>query len=243
MFCRPGAENLRRRLVFQWDLLPCGKVIAKHGSTGQTLEQLLIKGHHRSVLPSASHCHLTKQRKAPIPPPCLIQAASMRRHFTPLAGAVFCGNAEMFKKVLHAYKEGAHGGSNTGGGGGTNTPVGFPESEIIAQTAAVLSNHTYKSKETDEDSGPMAAYESGPGDGGTEMVPPEVRLLLRGCCGPEAMQEVVDEVGSGQFSKAVEQAEWIDSLSIAKQAAAEGTFDGLRCAAGGGGDVNSIGIT
>ncbi|CAM9995089.1 unnamed protein product, partial [Ectocarpus sp. 12 AP-2014] len=153
--------------------------------------------------------------------------ASVRRHFTPLAGAVFCGNAHMFKKVLHAYKEGAHGGSDTDGGG-SNTPVVFPESEIIAQTAAVLSNHTYKSKETDEDSGPMTAYESGPGNGGTEMVPPELRLLLRGCCGPEAMQEVVDEVGSGQFSKAVEQAEWIDSLSTAKQAAAEGTFDGLR---------------
>ncbi|CAM9706848.1 unnamed protein product, partial [Ectocarpus sp. 8 AP-2014] len=66
------------------------------------------------------------------------------------------------------------------------------------------------------------------------MVPPEVRLLLRGCCGPEAMQEVVDEVGSGQFSKAVEQAEWIDSLSTAKQAAAEGTFDGLRALIGKG---------
>lgn len=158
----------------------------------------------------------------------------MRRHFTPLAGAVFCGNADMFKKVLQAYKEGAHGG--------TNTPVGFPESEIIAQTAAVLSSHTYESKETHEDSGPMAAYESGPGDGGTEMVPPEVRLLLRGCCGPEAMQEVVAEVGSEQFGKAVEQAEWVDSLSTAKQAAAEGTFDGLRCA-GGEGDGNSDGTT
>lgn len=173
----------------------------------------------------------------------------MRRHFTPLAGAVFCGNADMFTKVLSAYKEGAHGGSSTDGSGrnndssgGNSTTAGFPESEIIAQTAAVLAKPTYKNKETHEDSGPMVAYERGSGDDGIETVPPEVRLLLRGCCGPEAMQEVVDVIRSEQFSKAVEEAEWFDSLSTAKQAAAEGTFDGLRCAAGEG-DGNSDGIT
>ncbi|CAM9590451.1 unnamed protein product, partial [Ectocarpus fasciculatus] len=173
-------------------------------------------------------------------------AASVRRHFTPLAGAVFCGNADMFTKVLSAYKEGAHGGSSTdrnnASSGGNSTTVGFPESEIIAQTAAVLAKPTYKNKETHEDSGPMVAYERGSGDDGIEPVPPEVRLLLRGCCGPEAMQEVVDVIRSEQFSKAVEEAEWFDSLSTAKQAAAEGTFDGLRCAAGEG-DGNSDGIT
>ncbi|CAM9389279.1 unnamed protein product, partial [Ectocarpus sp. 8 AP-2014] len=196
-------------------------------------EEVLLRAPSKAISPStaANETNITggggetKMEEGQTPN---ADAASTRRHFTPLAGAVFCGNADMFKKVLHAYKEGAHGGSNTDGVGGSNTAVVFPESEIIAQTAAVLSNHTYKSKETDEDSGPMTAYESGPGNSGTEMVPPEVRLLLRGCCGPEAMQEVVDEVGSGQFSKAVEQAEWIDSLSTAKQAAAEGTFDGLR---------------
>ncbi|CAN0236821.1 unnamed protein product, partial [Ectocarpus sp. 12 AP-2014] len=115
-------------------------------------EELLLRAPSKAISPSRAADETdvtggggeTKMEEGQTPN---ADAASMRRHFTPLAGAVFCGNADMFKKVLHAYKAGAHGGSNTDGGGGTNTPVGFPESEIIAQTAAVLSNHTYKSKE------------------------------------------------------------------------------------------------
>ncbi|CAN0037159.1 unnamed protein product, partial [Scytosiphon promiscuus] len=154
--------------------------------------------------------------------------------FTPLAAAAFSGNDSMFDKVLDTYQKGILFSNGGGGEGGADDVAfgndrEFPKDRIVAQIKAVLVDNKRSS----------GAYATGKGAAAFKAeAPTEISLLLSGCYGPGALQSAIDHVTEWEksslhrtetwLSTVVEEAALDDPVAVAKDAAKEGAFDGLK---------------
>lgn len=149
----------------------------------------------------------------------LVGGRPSESRFSPFAVAAFSENPIIVDKVEEAYKQ---GGRESPGGGEESGDL-IQASDVITHVKAVISMRE-EARAKPKSIGAGAAEE-------TDLKPapaPEVTMLLRNCRGTGALRGLLEVMKDKGFRQSVESAELQYSMSKAKEAVEDGSFEGLR---------------